>query len=1002
MTASWEQSVVSPVLVGRGEIVEALDAVLRHAGDGTGHTVLVAGEAGQGKSRLVAEVKTRAQQRNFLSLEGDCFEQDRALPFAPLLDLLRTLFAGRSAGEVSGLLGSTAPELVKLLPELARLLPDLAPAPTAEPEQEKRRLFQAFSEFFLRQATRQPLLIIVEDIHWSDAASLEYLRQLARRVTSQPRVLLLTYRSDEIHAGLSHFLAELDRQRLATQFELSPLTMAEVDLLVRAIFRLGRPVRPEFLEVIYPLTEGNPFFIEEVLKSLLAAGEISSGEAGWDRKPIADLHIPHSVQDAVQRRVEHLSEPARRSLTLAAVAGRRFDLRLLQEILAVDDDQLLQAMKELIAAQLVAEESSEQFAFRHALTREAVYAILLRLERKRHHFLIAETLERASPEALGARVADLAYHFYEAEEWAKATEYSRRAGDRAQTVYAPREAVEHFTRALEASRRLFIAPAQSLLRARGQAFEMLGDFERALADYQMALETAQSSRQATGEWQALMDLGFIWASRKYDAMGDYFLRALALAREMGDPATLAHTLNRLGNWHLNLDRPLEALAHHQEALGIFQRANDDRGLAETLDLLGMASYVSGDLFQGTANFERAVALFRGLDARAGLASSLATMILRGATYQSETLVAPATLAEAAMEGQAALKVAREIAWRPGEAYALWVLSICMGAQAEYGRALELATTSAQVAEEIERRQWMCAAYCALGALHTDMFALPLARQYLEKAHALANEVGSLHWIRCAAGYLASACLLQKETGRADAVLQAALRSDSPTQTMGQRLAWRAQARLAFAQNRPDLALEIVDRLIATAANVTHGRVIPSLWHLRGQALCDLQQGAEAEATWQAALAAARVQGARPLVWRIQAALGHMYWSQVRRTEAEETFSAARALIDEIAASLIEGALRDDFLHGALALMPAVRSRSGRHVTEQDLAGLTTREREVAGLIATGMSNGEIARALVVGKRTIETHVGNIMSKLGVDTRARIIAWAIEKRLAPRR
>ena len=256
------------------------------------------------------------------------------------------------------------------------------------------------------------MLLVVEDLHWSDDLSLEFLQYLARGVAPHALAMLLTYRSDEVQPRLRHVLAQLDRERLAQEVTLTPLTREEVGAMLRATFALQRPLRAEFLEAIYSLTEGNPFFVEEVLKSLVAAGQIFYTDGGWERKSLEELHIPRSVQDAVQQRVEQLSMDAQQVLQLAAVAGRRFDFGLLQHLTRFDEQALLRLIKELIAAQLVVEESAEQFAFRHALTRQAIYTSMLARERQALHRQIAETLEQLYPDSLDAHLGDIAYHFY--------------------------------------------------------------------------------------------------------------------------------------------------------------------------------------------------------------------------------------------------------------------------------------------------------------------------------------------------------------------------------------------------------------------------------------------------------------------------------------------------------------------------------------------------------------------------------------------------------------
>jgi predicted ATPase len=243
---------------------------------------------------------------------------------------------------------------------------------------------------------------------------LEVLLYLARRLEPHPILLLLTYRSDEVHPSLAHFLALLDRERVATELALSRLTASEVDAMMRAILELNRPVPAGFLDLMYALTEGNPFFIEETLKSLITASELHLAEGVWDWMPIEQMRIPRSVQDAVQRRVVQLSPAARRVLTLAAVAGRRFDFALLQQVTGCAEDDLLCHIKELIAAQLVVEESAERFAFRHALTRQAIYVQLLARERQALHRTIADTLQRLYAATPDSHLGELAYHSYEA------------------------------------------------------------------------------------------------------------------------------------------------------------------------------------------------------------------------------------------------------------------------------------------------------------------------------------------------------------------------------------------------------------------------------------------------------------------------------------------------------------------------------------------------------------------------------------------------------------
>jgi DNA-binding CsgD family transcriptional regulator len=999
--------VVCPIVIGRSAELTALHLLIDRAKSGKGQVALLSGEAGIGKSRLAAEAKTYATAQGFLLLQGQCFPTDRSCPYAPLLDLLRSHFATSSPEQVATKMGSMASALSPLLPDLLPLPSDLPPLPPLDPEQEKRRLFAALAHLFLHQATQHPALLIVEDLHWSDQTSLDFLHFLARRCAASPLLVLLTYRSDEVHPGLSHFLAHLDRERLAQEVVLAPLSRSEVSAMLYAIFALRRSVftvpplaQGELLDALYTLTEGNPFFIEELLKSLIEAGDIVYEHGRWERNSRSSLRIPRSVQDAVQQRTARLNEGARQVLHLAAVAGRHFDFALLQALTQQDEAQLLPLIKELIAAQLVVEESTEQFAFRHALTREAIYAELLARERKVLHRTIAETLERLYALSIEAHLADLASHFSLAGVWEQALAYGQRAGAQAQALYAPQAATLHFTRALDAASQLSLTPAAGLYRARGLAYETLGDFERARADHETALQMAHDASDRHAEWQALLDLGLLWAGRNYAQSGDYYQQALAMARTMDDPATLAHSLNRLGNWYLNTEQPQEALRCHQEALATFEALSDWRGKAATLDLLGMASLLSGDLIQGTTYCQQAIVLLHELDERQRLISSLVTLMMCGGVYETGTVV-PAVVgfADSLHFGEQVLKIAGEIGQRSDEAHTLIQMAMCLGPRGEYARALEVAQRGLAIAEEIEHRQWMTAGHRALGALYLDLLALSEAQQHLEQALALAQEVGSWNWIRIISGFLAPAYLLQHDQAAADSILTAALEPDAAMQTLGQRLVWAARADLALVRDDPALALHITDQLLASAVGLSSESSIPRLAKLRGEALIKLKQTAEAETILQDARTTALKHGLRPVLWRISLTQGKLAHSQRRYEEAERTFAEALEMLEDLASSLPDQTFHQQFLHNAHALFPHTRQPSAHRLAKKTFGGLTQRERAVAALIAQGKSNREIADALVVAPHTIETHVSSILSKLGFTSRTQIAVWAMGKGLS---
>jgi DNA-binding CsgD family transcriptional regulator/tetratricopeptide (TPR) repeat protein len=998
---------LAPSMIGRHAQLQECEARLRLARDGVCQVVLIAGEAGIGKSRLVREFAARAGVAGeVLVLQGRCHEEDGVVPYAPFVDALRELMRAQGQGSVAASAGPWVADLSRLLPELTPLAP--VPAEADDPGMRKRRLFEAICAVYHPPDARTTHLIILEDLHWLDRTSQELILYLARALARERVLLLGTYRADEVRADhpLAQFLIEVNRERQAHEIRLTPLSRDELAEMLETI--LGRHLPGGFVAALHDRTGGNPFFTEEVLKVLIESDGlerlIEATRRGRRDDPLA---LPRSVRDSILGRMVGLDQPSATVVRYAAAIGRRFAFALLLALVGGDERALLLRLRALIAAQLIVEESAETFAFRHALTQQAIYSDLLARERRLLHGEIVTAIEQIATDT-EAYLDDLSYHAHEAGAWERALRYARRAGERARDLYAPQAAVEQFTRAIGAAGELTLPPSADLAdlyRERGRACEALGDFDGARADHEAALQLAEAAGERRSAWRATLDLGMLWAGRDYAEAGVWYERALALARTLDEPPLLAHSLNRVGNWHLNRERPLEAERLHREALAIFRQGEDRAGTAETLDLLGMAYLLRGDLFLQTAYHQEALVLFRALDDRPGLASCLAILTARSGTYHID-LAIPAVprLADAQHEALEGLQIARDIGWRASEVFALLVLSTSLGPQGEYARALDLARRGHAIAEEIEHRQWSTLSHLALGALSLDLLALPDARTHLERARALAQEGDSPQWLGCAVGLLARALIHQGDLPAADDLLASLALPDAPIQTIAQRHVWYARAELALAAADPTNALRLAERLLDSAPNLGHGTggrgTVPQLARLRGEALAACGRFDEAEQSLRAALAAARAYGMRPLLWRIHAALGRFHDTQRRREEADREFAAARAIIAELAADVPDPTLRETFARAATASLPARRQPTPLRAAKQAFGGLTARERDVAALIAQGHSNRTIADHLSLSERTVATHVGSILAKLDLTSRAQIAVWSRDKGLIP--
>lgn len=952
MQPSIDRPVICPALIGRDTYVEALDRFLEHVGPTHGQTVLIGGEAGVGKSRLLATLRTRAEAVGASVILGCCYERDRAVPYAPFVDALRVFVGSLQPPQAFELIGA---DLAALLPELG-----VGSEHEVDPRQKYERVIESLVRLLTGVASRHNLVMLIEDLHWADSVSLEVFGTLARRLSAQPVLLVGTFRDEQVEPGLESLLAELERARLSTELRLRRLDGEQVEAMLRAIFGNARRFDRDFARRVFELTDGNPFFVEEILRSP------------------HELRLPRTVHDAVQRRTARLSAQAKQIVVLAAVSGRRFEFPLLQRVAGVEESTLLESVKELISAQLVVEESNDRFAFRHALTRESICAQLLGRERRNMHRRIADVLEQ---QAFDARAEDLAYHFFEAEDWDKAAEYGERAGLRAQSLYAAGAAAEHFSLAIEATRRSRASVPARLYRQRALAHETVGSFDRALADHEASLEATRVARDRLMECQALLDLGFLWASRDYTRTGRHLGDALVLARELDQPATLAAALNRVGNWHTNVEQPARGVTCHREALSLLEELDDDAGRGQTLDLLALATAFGGDLAEAVSLWDRAIALHRERNDRFALASSLSVRAVAGGGgmtwHVSPTTPEAAHSALACAEE--ALRISREIGWRAGEAFACHCLVQPLSGLGAYARALDIARTGLDIAREIGHHEWLCALHLVVGTLLRDVGQSGDAGEHAEAAFAVARSIGSLYWTRVTGAALMELRIRLGDLGAAAQLERELLAETQPPSTTASREVCFAAAHYALMRGDTSRAASMLEGMRARGGT-------PALDTLFAEALlaCGLQ--ADAEQVARGALQVAEACGYRSRLWRLYGLLARILIAQGRRSEADAARDAAGAVVSEIAEDLPE-ALRGTFV-GMVHRAVGVLARRGA----RDDAGLSQREREVAQLLGEGLSNRAIAERLVLGERTVESHVSAILAKLHLSNRAQIAAF----------
>jgi class 3 adenylate cyclase len=486
---------------GRVDHLERLTAAWKETIEGTRRAVLVSGEPGIGKTRLVTEVIRIAHDRGAIALWGRCDEEVGA-PYAPFADALHHYVAVSPPDRVRAELGPLGGELVRILPELTSRVPGLAEPMRADADTERFRLFDSVADLLAEMSAAQPVVLVLDDVHWADKPSLLLLRHLLRSSTPMRLFVLATYRDTDLDRShpLADVLADLRRQPGVERLDLQGLDEGEITTLMTKT--AGHELDERALDlarVLHDETEGNPFFVGEVLRHLAESGAIVQREGRWTAG-LEGIGIPEGIREVIGRRMSRLSDDVNRALAVAAVIGPTFDLATIEAAGGPGGDALFDALDEATNHNLIREVPGAvgRYVFAHALLRSTLYEELTTNRRVRMHWKIGEVLESRFASNVDAHLDELAYHFGQgalAGDPAKAVEYSRRAGQRAMNDVAFESAAEHFERALGSVELVDNAPAATrcdLLLDLAEARQIGGD-ERRRATVFEAAQVARAS-----------------------------------------------------------------------------------------------------------------------------------------------------------------------------------------------------------------------------------------------------------------------------------------------------------------------------------------------------------------------------------------------------------------------------------------------------------------------------------------------------------------------------
>ena len=967
----------SEPIVGRELELGEVKASLAAARAGRGAVLLVAGEPGIGKTRFLREVAARAQNEGALALVGRSYDSEGMPPYLPFTEALYEYLQTRSLDELRSQLGDNGPEVAMVVRGLHARLPDLAHAQVLDPAQDRYRLFESVADFVLRVARSNTsgAVLCLDDLHWADKPSLLLFQHLARKVAQARLVLIATYRPVELDARhpLSDVLAELSREHLYRRLLLPSLSPQEVQTLIAQ--QTGVAATTVVAEAIYRGTEGNPFFVKEVVRHLSSEGwnlaDPTTSAIEWS--------IPEGVRQVIGKRLSRLSPEAHRLLQAGAVLGEGFTFDVLEPVAGADaraGTDLVDALEESLGAGLLREEAGG-YHFTHALVRECLYTELSLPRRQRLHLHAAEAIERVHGRNVESHLSEIANHFVQAMPASapqRALAYARRAGERAQTVFAYEEAVKFYESAL---RVLDV----SAVRETPERCDLL----LALSEAQMSL--GEPRRVAN----SLAAEAFAIAETIADRGRASKACRIVLEALHRDAPRNTETLE----WRMWADR-----ADHYAAPDTAERAYADVSLAR-------AALRVGDRAAGIKLLERALALARQLDdaellftcawqaiyneltpehwrRAVSLAEEFATRSREGVRSRTVGQILEMCGAGLFAKGD---RAGAERAWQDLSEVAARTRDAFTEINAMSYQGL-IATVDGRLAEAVQTAHRMIARGEELG---TPGVAAQFAQGRCGRAFLYLGFAEELRELGGPTAYWPFKAPLAAYCGRtieARSLLQQTLNSYTSDDSLLAEPIFILGMQLDAAEVVEDAeAIRAISRALEDSPVASpFGFVTTFARHLGAAAALDGDRET-ARSSYERALRETAQLGFRPeqALIHLQLAELLMQGDSAERAAAKKHLATA---IEELQAMHMRPALER-----ALALRtdaPGVRAHGAAPL---DPGGLSVREVEVLRLVADGKSNRAIAEELVISPNTVIRHVSNILDKTGAANRAEAAVYA---------
>lgn len=917
---------VTTPLVGRDAELQAAQGAGEAVLAGRGGILFVIGESGLGKTRLLSEFRDLVCAGGPVTwLEGRCVSYGQALPYWPFRDLLHGWIAAgvvvppdRLSDDLSGriraLFDGTSDEI---LPYLATML-GLPLDSDAEreldalsPEARHFRTIEAMRALIRRLADEGPVIVAVEDVHWADATSIQLLERLFPLAEAERALLVVSLRPEPDHPSWRlHRQAALQHPGRVHALMLEGLPSGADGQLLDAL--VGHGTLPGDVERrIIDTAEGNPFYLEELVRSLIDDDALVAEEGGWRFEHGTAVDIPPTIERLIISRIDRLSPAARDTIQAASVLGRQFGRELLEAVSA-GASALSEALSELQLMDLLREEAASEYRFKHALIQEAAYNNMLKRRRRELHARAADALASLLSDNLEPYYAVLAQHYRGAGRLQEAIRYFELAATSARRVYAVGVAIDHYTAALDIAESLGLERTAQLLLLRGQMRGQAGQLAGGRQDLELALRAARANADRTLEVETMNELGFLLAGAvNYRESLPLLERSLAAAKAIGLREAQVAGASRLSIVYTNLLRLDLAVDRAHRAWALAREIGEDRSVAMAMDALQVASVMVGDM----ATVDEVSAPLVEIHRQRG-----DLWYLQFALFQWAWVDMAAGRWDAAerlfSEG---LAVNQQIGDRANEPVFRATLGWVARARGQYGRAIELGRRAIELASEVGHAEFLSWAAGLLGWTLLEVFAVSEAADQLESSLQTAEEAGArIEVIRAVCHLPLARWLAGRERALEEAATAERLVSEI-TAPPGRVYLQGADGPIALATfyvaaGDPPRALDLAGPVLHAAMAAEWHELVAGAALAVGRAKARLDDPAGAREALGTAVERAEHFQIPGLAWRAHAQL-----AAIGRRAARPSHDArARGLVEALSRSIENESIRRTFLEGATA------------------------------------------------------------------------------------